>query len=103
MTTPPEIKREKEKKKYPIPKTVRPKWVVVDDKKAYYTCPYRGCDFMVEDSEYDPKYGLHTQGFICIPEDKVFKHVKEVHGFVWLRKGKSAGWYPLSKFHPRPE
>jgi hypothetical protein len=90
-----------EKKKWPIPKTVQPKWIVIGD-KAYYKCPYRGCDYMVEDLEYDPKSRLRIQGFFCEPEDKVFKHVREVHGYIWLRKGKTAGWWPLSKFYSRP-
>jgi len=84
--TPPEP----EKKKWPIPKTVRRKHIVIDGRE-YDKCPYQDCGFMVEDKGY--------RGAL----DVVDEHVRQAHGFVWLNKGKSPGWYPLTKFHPRVE
>jgi hypothetical protein len=88
------------KKQHRMPKTVRTKFVVIDGKE-YIKCPYEGCDYMVENRYYDPKSEIHSVFFPA--EQKVYTHIREEHGYVWLSKGGRSGWWPLSKFHPRPE
>ncbi len=90
MTTP--EKKEEEKKKR-MPKTVRPKFVVIDG-KGYDKCPYRGRGHVVEVIGYNPK-AMARPIKLASPDD-IYGHIRSVHGFVWLRKGKTAGWWPLS-------
>jgi hypothetical protein len=83
-----------------MPKTVRPKNVVIGD-KAYVKCPYPDCGYMVEDRGYNPKTQLRRE-MLYDPDYDIYKHVREAHELVWLNKGKAPGWRPRSKFHPRP-
>lgn len=92
MTTP--IPLENRNKKWPIPKTVRRRRIIIDGKE-YNKCPYQDCDFMVEDKDF----WVIDQG----PQDQVDRHVEKQHGFVWFRKGKNAGWWPLAKFQQARE
>lgn len=89
-----EIEIEKKKKKR-MAKTAQPKSIVIDG-KAYLKCPYPDCDHMARDWGYDPKSGLRRE---MLGPGKIYVHIREVHGLVWLRKGKTAGWWSLSKFH----
>jgi hypothetical protein len=90
-----EEKDEKEKKR--MPKTVRPKFVEIDG-RGYDKCPYPDCGFMVEDTSYNPKARSRIEKLYSPdPNWNIYEHIKQVHGFVWLRKGKTAGWWPLSK------
>jgi hypothetical protein len=91
--TPPEKKRT-------MARTAQPKKVMIGD-KAYDKCPFPDCGYMVEDWAYNPISGLRRE---IVPQPgNIYDHIKEVHKLVWLRKGKKAGWQPLSKFHPKPE
>jgi hypothetical protein len=86
-------KPEKERR---MPKTVRPKEVVIGD-KLYDKCPYQGCGHMVEVMGSNAKSGLRP---IKLPSpDDIYGHIRKEHGMVWMSIGKHAGWHRLSKFH----
>jgi hypothetical protein len=54
-----------------MPKTVRPKNVVIDG-KAYVKCSYPSCGYMVEDWGYDPKTGLGRK-ILLQPERDIYE------------------------------
>jgi hypothetical protein len=88
-----------------MPKTVRPKEVVIDG-KGYDKCPHPRCDHMVEILGYNPASGYRTIKFASTdPDADIYAHIKQAHGYVWVNAGgRGGGWYPVGKFfHPRPE
>jgi hypothetical protein len=88
MTATEKTPESEEEKKTRIPKTVRVRRIKIDD-EAYLRCPYSGCDYKVKDKDY----WINHNG----PQDEIDGHVRQVHGFVWMRTGKTAGWWPVSK------
>lgn len=78
-----------------MPKTVRKRIVHTVDGKVYFKCAYPDCDYLIENPWYDPKTGM-IQKHLSV-EDGIDKYVREVHQLVWLRKGKTAGWWSLAK------
>jgi hypothetical protein len=84
-----------------MPKTVRPKEVVIGD-KVYDKCPYRGCAHMVEVGKLVDEDTIMRPKKLASPDD-IYGRIRQVHGYVWLTKGGRGGWWHISKFHPRPE
>ena len=83
-----------------ISKTVKPKYVIVGD-KAFFKCIDPECGLMIEDNFYVPDSDYRQKNLYA--EGKMYEHIRQVHKLIWLRAGKTAGWYTLFKFQSRPE